>query len=141
MIVDPLRSASPAWALAALIATLGSAAMPAHAGATAAEQARYRDERAACMDGRSNQDRATCLKEAEAAFAQIKRGKLTDDPQAYARNARLRCNALPEGDDRKECLARIEGQGTTSGSVAGGGILREHVTVEPAASAPRPAGN
>ncbi len=140
MIIDPLRSSSPLWALVALAAALASVPVPARAGVTAAQQARYQQERAACLNGRSNQDRATCLKEAEAAFAEIKRGKLTDDPEANARNARQRCNALP-GDDRKACLARIEGQGTTSGSVAGGGILREMVTVEPAASAPRPAGD
>jgi hypothetical protein len=36
------------------------------------------------------------------------------------------------GDERLACQARMEGMGTTSGSVAGGGVLREIVIVKPA---------
>jgi hypothetical protein len=32
-------------------------------------QARYQQERAVCLSGQSNQDRATCLREADAALA------------------------------------------------------------------------
>jgi hypothetical protein len=45
------------------------------------------------------------------------------------------------GDERRDCLARMRGEGTVSGSVEAGGILREKVTVVPApapvASGPR----
>ena len=36
---------------------------------------------------------------------------------------------LPD-EERQACEARIRGLGTTSGSVAGGGILRQLVTIE-----------
>jgi len=106
-------------ALAATDATPPSAAM------------RYQQERAVCMSGQSPQDRATCLSEAGAAFAEAKRGRLDDGNTQFELNALKRCAALPEGD-RPACAARIQGQGSTSGSVAGGGILREIVTTEPA---------
>ena len=51
------------------------------------------------------------------------------NPGRFARNALKRCEPLPE-PDRSGCVARIQGNGTTSGSVAGGGISRELVTRE-----------
>ena len=102
-----------------------------------AAQQRYRDEVATCKDGRSNQDRATCMKEAGAALAEARRGTLAKPGADLTANRTQRCDALP-GDQRTACMARMQGQGTTSGSVEGGGVLRELVTVErvPAASAP-----
>ena len=59
------------------------------------------------------------------------------DPGRYARNALERCKALPE-PDRNDCVLRMQGRGTTSGSVEGGGIYRELVTIIPGeAPAPR----
>ena len=40
-----------------------------------------------------------------------------------------RCEKLPT-DDQQACRARVTGQGNISGSVAGGGILREYTQVE-----------
>lgn len=51
------------------------------------------------------------------------------DPESLARNAIKRCEPLPE-PDRSDCVARIQGKGTTSGSVARGGIYRELITHE-----------
>lgn len=103
-------------------------------------QARYLKERAVCMNGTSNQDRATCLKEAGAARDEARRGQLNDGDAKYKRNARERCDAL-SGDEATDCRARMRGAGTTSGSVEAGGIFRETVTIETkpadlAASAP-----
>ncbi|MDP3085629.1 MAG: hypothetical protein Q8N44_18320 [Rubrivivax sp.] len=106
--------------------------------AAAAAAARYEQERALCTSGRSNQDRATCLREAGAALAEARKHQLDGDAAQYAINERKRCQRLPD-DDRKACLARMQGQGTTSGSVASGGIYRELVTrevVAPSAAAP-----
>lgn len=100
-----------------------------------AVQARYQQERNRCLDGSSNQDRATCLREAGAARAEAQKNGLGNGQAAYADNQRQRCAALP-GDDRKDCLARMQGQGSTSGSVEAGGVLRELVTTVPAAAAP-----
>ncbi|WP_236904577.1 hypothetical protein [Collimonas fungivorans] len=86
--------------------------------------ARYQAERAACLNGQSNQARATCLREAGAALQESKRGRLGDDQAADQRNALLRCNALP-ADDRDACQRRIAGEGTTTGSLLEGGVLRE----------------
>ena len=95
-------------------------------------RARYERERAVCMDGRSNQDRATCLKEAGAALDESRRGELARDDGGYRKNALARCKALP-AKDQPDCVARIEGDSTTtSGSARDGGILRERVTIEPA---------
>ena len=98
-------------------------------------QQRYQKERAVCLAGTGPQDRATCLKEAGAALAESRRQGLTDPGQDTASHQRQRCQVLPAAD-RGACLARMSGQGTSSGSVAGGGILRELRTVVPAASPP-----
>ena len=84
----------------------------------------------ACADGTTNEDRATCLKEAGAAKLEAQRGNLTTPASAADQNALQRCDALP-GSDKEACRLRIMGAGTTSGSVAGGGVIREVVTVVP----------
>ena len=83
-----------------------------------------------CYDGSSNQDRAICLKEARAAAYEAKRGGLTSPDGSMDRNALMRCDALPAAD-KEPCRMRIMGAGTTSGSVAGGGLIREVVTPVP----------
>jgi hypothetical protein len=125
-----IRSWRAAWALLGLGVALGSTSALADDA-----QVRYQQERAMCMSGQSNQDRATCLQEAGAAFAQARREGLDDGPAVqYQRNALQRCEAL-SGDDRQACVARMQGQGTTSGSAAAGGIYRELVTREVVAPA------
>jgi hypothetical protein len=117
-------------ALLMLGAALASASAMAAGKADSADAlARYQQERAVCISGQSNQDRATCLREAAAAYAQEKNGGLRDDPAQYKANASKRCERLPDAD-RRDCMARMDGQGTTSGSAASGGIYRELVTRE-----------
>lgn len=114
------------------VAALGCATLmlvvggPAAAATHASEaQQRYQQERAVCMNGQSNQDRATCLKEAGAAFAESKRDNLgRSDSSALQHNRQLRCEAL-KGGDREDCMRRMNGEGVTSGSAQQGGILRE----------------
>lgn len=86
----------------------------------------YRQEVQACMDGRTQQDQNTCLREARNARAERQRG--TPDQPDYAANAMARCDAL-NGEEKAACRARVMGYGSTSGSVAGGGVLREVETV------------
>ena len=94
------------------------------------------EDRADCNAGKTAEDRATCLKEAGAAQAERKRHQL-DTNGSTAQNAADRCN-----------LAGVQGQGrlpgprpgrrranqrvTTSGSVAGGGMLRKRRRPRPA---------
>jgi hypothetical protein len=85
-------------------------------------------ERAACMSGRTQQDQATCLREANNAAAEKRRGRLDNQGGQFDANARQRCEVLT-GEDRVACEARVVGYGSASGSVAGGGLIREVETV------------
>lgn len=121
------------------LASIGSAAV-----VSAADDARatYERERAACVSGRSAQDRAACLREAAAAYQEARRAHrgpaLPGDPaDRYADNALLRCQPLSP-TDRAECERRMR-SGTSSGSVTGGGLLRELRTVQEAPAMPRDA--
>ncbi len=111
-----------------------SAAWSAGKSAATEAQAQYQRERAVCMSGQSNQDRATCLKEAGAAYAEARRTKLGAGETASAANAQERCDQLA-GANRDACVARMQGHGTATGSASSGGILRELEQPVPAAPA------
>ena len=84
------------------------------------------------------QDRAACLREAGAARQEGQRGGLTSPGDASVdTNALARCENQPAAD-RSACEARVRGTGasSTSGSVMGGGVIRETVTPLPAQPAP-----
>lgn len=119
-------------AVAALAAgTLISVTSALATGESAEAQAKYKNDVANCNAGNTQQDRATCLREAGAALQESRRGDLTNAPRAQKQaNATQRCDAL-SGSDRDACEARMRGEGTVSGSVAGGGVLREIVTTDP----------
>lgn len=129
--------------LAAVVLAAAPLAAAAVASPAAEAKARLQRDRAACARVRDHDARQNCLSEASTAYARTRPTASDEDPATLARNAQRRCAPLPEAD-RKDCLARMQGQGTTSGSVGGGGIYRELVTreaeapraVQPAASAP-----
>ena len=101
-------------------------------GNLSAAQARYERDRAACISGQTNQDRATCLREAGAALQEASKGGATGKGQSqYERNRLLRCESLPV-PDREDCVRRMSGEGTVSGSAQSGGIYRELRTTVPA---------
>jgi hypothetical protein len=122
-------------------AVLSASAMAATGAATDIDS-KYREDRAKCLMGQTNQDQPTCLREAGAARDAAKQGQLNDGDAKYRRNSKERCKALT-GDEASDCKARMNGKGSVSGSVGQGGVLRETVTheikplevVEPAASA------
>ena len=87
-------------------------------------------ERQNCMDGKTSQDRATCLREAGAAKQESQRGNLRDSGD-YGSNASKRCDTLPS-DQKADCERRSVGEGSVSGSVGSGGVVRELVTPVPA---------
>lgn len=113
-----------------MILALGAAAAMASALATAGPgvadaQARYQQERAACMSGNTNQDRATCLREAGAALVEARRdGLTTTSDSTYVQNRMERCDPLPAAD-QEDCVRRMNGEGIVKGSVEEGGIYRE----------------
>lgn len=112
--------------------TLGAAVTLLFAGAAAAAGAKlsdaqlvYQKERAACLSGESIETRETCLREAGAALQEARRGGLAAGNERELEQNRLsRCAALPESD-REDCVRRMRGEGTASGSVQQGGIFRE----------------
>jgi hypothetical protein len=110
--------------LLAVAMLISTAAFAQGRGSLAEAQATYKQDRAACMRGEGGQDRATCLKEAAAALQEAKRGGLTSNRTEQKRNQTVRCDYQP-AHDRADCLRRMRGEGTTTGSVQGGGVLRE----------------
>jgi len=126
-----LEMKTPSFTSVALAACAAFALQGAGAAQpTSDAQQRYQQERAACLSGNTQQDRATCLKEAGAALVEARRGGLTDPQGQQRTNATDRCHVL-QGAERSDCYSRMRGEGTVSGSVEGGGILREKVTIEP----------
>lgn len=115
------------WRLAlcaVAVSLCATQALAADRAASSEAQATYKRDRAACMSG--TQDRATCLQEAGAALQEAKRGGLSNEQAQFDRNRLLRCDNQPP-QDRGECVRRMN-EGTTRGSVQGGGIYRELVT-------------
>lgn len=139
----PTRTLSLAPLIAALsLALLGAAAQAAPKAPKNVDGARltYEREKADCMMGRTAEPRNVCLKEAGAAYAEARRGRLTspsDEASQWTANAARRCEAQ-KGEMRDLCLRRVAGEGTVSGSVAQGGKLDELtvLTTAPPAAGP-----
>lgn len=93
-------------------------------------QSQYQQDRAACLAGDTNQDRATCLREAGAALVESRRGGLSESDD-YVKNTMDRCVPLPAAD-QEDCVRRMRGEGTVVGSVEEGGIYRELHRIVPA---------
>jgi|GEM_PF-825839 hypothetical protein len=105
-----------------------------------AAQNRYQQDMTACAMEKSAGGKANCTKEARNSLAETKRGRMGGalTPADYEKNALVRCD-VHKGEDKADCIARIQGQGKIEGSVAGGGILRELTTTKTiAAPAPVP---
>lgn len=116
--------------LAAGLCLGAGSAIAAEGNKSGGTSATIAQERANCMSGNTNQDRATCLREAGAAQQEFQRGNLRDTGD-YASNASKRCAALP-AVEKADCERRAMGEGSVSGSVGSGGVVRELVTPVPA---------
>lgn len=114
-----------AWLGAALLA-LSSAAQAAPAAKNVDPlRLQYERERADCMTGKTNQPRNVCLREAGAAYAQARQGKLvsrSDSSDQWTANALKRCEAQ-RGEDRTLCERRVR-EGEVVGSVEAGGQIK-----------------
>ena len=123
------RSLASFGVTALLAMTAFTAQVASGAGVTGIDDTgNYRSEVQACMNGQTQEDRDTCLKEARNAHADKQRGLLDNSGASYEQNAKARCN-VQKGEDRAACEARVLGFGEASGSVEGGGIIREVETV------------
>ena len=116
------------YGVAALFAMTAATAQVATGTTGIDASGNYQQEVKACMTGHTQQDQATCLREARNARADKQRGVLDNAGAQFQANATARCDALA-GEDKAACQARLMGYGETSGSVAGGGVLREVETV------------
>lgn len=101
----------PCKKILALLVLAGAASMPAMAQSLTPSQ--------------TNLDQAAAAKERRAASVSSQLAPVAAE-QAQA-NALLRCANLP-AFYKVDCEARVNGQGQTSGSVIGGGIIKESVT-------------
>lgn len=140
--MKPLHQLPVRW-LTSMAAALLIAPVLAAEPAVLATAQTYQKDRTACLQGISQQDRATCLKEAGAAQAEAQRGRLGagagEDARTLTNNALQRCKSVPP-EDRSACERMALGEGKVSGSVESGGVLKQITTysVEPAASATPP---
>ena len=127
----PLQSVRPLSPLLVVAACLSPLAAGAASGSDQAERrAVFERDRAACETGRSTQERSLCLHDVTVAYRMTHTNKPYDlDPSTYLRNQALRCVPLKD-KDLQDCMARMRGAGSTSGSVATGGIYRELTTIE-----------
>ena len=124
----------------ALLSFSALAATPTASERAAEINAKFEQDKANCVSGKSGVERTACLKEATKARNSARNAPIYDDA-TYRHNKFDRCRVL-SGDEARDCFARMKGEGTVSGSVEGGGLYREKVTIEvgpvptPAASAP-----
>lgn len=125
------RKSLMSFGVAALLA-VGAASAQVAIGATGIDSTgSYQHEVQSCLSGKTQQDQATCLREARNAAADKKRGVLDTEGNLQA-NATARCDVFTTSDDKAACQARTLGAGNAEGSVAGGGMLREaEVTIQP----------
>lgn len=130
----PMLRAARYLALACMLPAL--AMTTAHAESTADAQANYQKQKADCLNGQTSEGKKTCLREAAAALNDAKTGRLTKYNSNFEANATARCQVFKNADDRELCERR-QREGTTSGSVGGGGDLRELSVTVPADPAPQ----
>lgn len=120
------------FGLAALLAMSAASAQIADLDTTGLDASgNPKSEMAACNSGKTQQDRAACIKEVRAATAAKRAGKLSNGAD-YAANAMKRCEIFKDAIDLAACRARVGEQAKLEGSVAAGGVLREGVITVPA---------
>jgi hypothetical protein len=116
------------FGVAALLAVTAATAQVASGTTGIDASGSYQHEVQSCLSGQTQQDQATCLREARNAQGDKKRGLLDNAGGRFEANATARCDVLA-GEDKAACQARMMGFGSTTGSVAAGGLLREVETV------------
>lgn len=120
------RSSRAALCAAAALLGLAGAAQAAGAAKSADPlRLQYEREKAACLTGQTQQPRNVCLREAGAAYAQARQGRLVspgDTPEQWAANALKRCQAQP-AEDRELCERRVR-EGVVDGNAAAGGQIK-----------------
>lgn len=128
----PLRASLASAALAI--------ALPAWAATgtdKASIEANYQAARTTCQSMGVKEDRTNCLRDAGAARAQaLRQGPSSTSREQLKRNAMQRCQAHKSAEDQAICERMALGDGSTSGSVERGGMIRELTTQMPAPPMP-----
>lgn len=122
----------------AMVALVCAQALSVAAQDRSEKRRRFEADRQACQLGRNGPEYQSCMREAYAVLGDRPSSAAPTNAEQLQRNAQVRCDAL-QGDDHAACVARMRGEGTISGSVAGGGVLRELVTPDTAAISAPPA--
>lgn len=138
-----LRRASIGFGLCALFAVVAATAQVSSDGKVGSvgptgidNSGNYQQELAWCKANTQGEALVSCLRSSAASQAERRRGTPDNNGTDYKANARLRCAVLT-GEDRAACEARVAGLGDATGSVRGGGVLRQVETVViPRGSAP-----
>ena len=100
---------------------------------------RYQQDLAECEAQQATQDLAACRLEARNALADAKRNLLSETTaNLFEKNQLKRCRVF-KGEDREACEARVRNEGSSTGSVQSGGILREVMRPVPPEPATTPA--
>ncbi len=124
--------------LAAVAFAFATPAWAAGAADKASIEANYQSALTACQSMAVPADRTNCLRDAGAARAQaLRTGESTTSPEQLQRNALQRCQAHTSAEDKATCERMARGDGSTSGSVESGGVIREITTQVPAPMPPR----
>lgn len=79
------------------------------------------------MTNNTQDSLATCLREANNALDASRKGDLSNPGAAANDNATQRCAAFQTAADQADCMRRVQSI-PASGSVSGGGVLRESTT-------------
>lgn len=79
------------------------------------------------MTNNTQDSLATCLREANNALDASRKGDLSNPGSAANDNATQRCAAFQTAADQADCMRRVQSS-PASGSVSGGGVLRESTT-------------
>lgn len=123
-----LRAAA-GFCASALFAVAAATAQVALTGDTGIDASGdYQQERAWCMANTAGEERVTCLKNSGAAQAEKRRGTLDTNGRDFETNALQRCDVFLS-EERAACEARVAGYGSASGSVIGGGVIKQVETV------------
>ena len=124
--------------LAAVAFVFAGPAWAAGPADKASIEANYQSARAACQSMAVPADRTNCLRDAGAARTQaLRTGASSTSPEQLQRNALQRCQAHTSAEDKATCERMARGDGSTSGSVESGGVIREITTQVPAPMPPR----
>ena len=125
--LSPIAKSLCAFSLTALLAMTASAQIAS--GTTGIDATgNAASEMAKCKNGTSQQSQETCMTEVRNAAAAKRAGKIDNAAGPYRTNALKRCDVL-QGDNKLDCEARVAGDGSPQGSVAGGGVLTQVETV------------